>query len=238
MLLEVHDLSKSFGDHQVLKDVSFSVEKGQIVCVLGPSGCGKSTLLKAIGALVEASGGRVENHATETAFIFQEARLLPWLTARENVEIVVKERIDDGARRRYLVDRSLKRVKLDAFSDYYPKDLSGGMKQRVAIARALVIDPQLLLMDEPLSNLDFPLRLELIALLEEIFEESERSGLFVTHDDREATLMGDRVMIMDKDPGEIRTVIEIDAPRKTRTLASPEVSEAGGKITRCLRGFQ
>ena len=217
MLLNIEGLTKRYDAEKVLDGINFTLDCGEIGCVLGPSGCGKTTLLKIIAGLEGPDAGLVENESRETAFIFQEARLLSWLSVRENVELVLNDNNDEGVTRRKVRD-VLEGVKLADHADLYPDQLSGGMKQRVAIARALIVEPQLLLMDEPFSDLDFPLRLELIELLSRNFENDERGGLFVTHDIREALLICDRVVVMGDDTGKIKDEFEIGVPRAARDL--------------------
>jgi len=225
LLLDIENLNKSFEKKKVLKDISFSLYKGEVNCFLGPSGCGKSTLLRILAGLEKADTGKINMDVKQSSFIFQDHRLLPWLTTSENVELVLKNKIKNKAKREKIVQETLADVNLEEYSNYYPEKLSGGMKQRVAIARALALKPQLILMDEPFSKLDFPLRVNLINLLNHIFENEDMSGIFVTHDTREAVLMGDKVMVMSENPGEIENVIDINIPKKKRSLGSPDTFE-------------
>ena len=225
MFLDIKDINKRFERKKVLKNISFSLNKGEVNCFLGPSGCGKSTLLRILAGLENADQGKINMDIKQSSFIFQDHRLLPWLTTSENVELVLKNKIDNKNAREKIIQDTLADVNLEEYSDYYPDKLSGGMKQRVAIARALAVKPDLILMDEPFSKLDFPLRVNLINLLNHIFENEEMSGIFVTHDTREAVLMGDKVMVMSENPGEIKNVIEINIPKKKRSLGNPEIFE-------------
>ncbi|MGM0437654.1 MAG: ABC transporter ATP-binding protein [Bacillota bacterium] len=230
MLLNIENLTKSFDNKKILKDISFTLKEGEVNCFLGPSGCGKSTLLRILAGLEEADIGKIGIKAEQSSFIFQDHRLLPWLTTSENVELVLKNKIHNKDKRKKIVKETLADVNLEEYSDYYPDKLSGGMKQRVAIARALAVKPQLILMDEPFSKLDFPLRVNLINLLNHIFKNEDMSGIFVTHDTREAVLMGDKVMVMSENPGEIENVINIDIPKKDRSLGNPETFEIHQKL--------
>ena len=225
MLYQAENLSKQFGSEQILKDISFKLEKGEIVSFLGPSGCGKSTLLRILAGLENYDGGKIINNASHTAFIFQEDRLLPWLNLRDNIELVLKDQLRDQKKIERKIADVLGAVNLAKYHNYLPKELSGGMKQRGAIARALSIEPELLLMDEPFANLDFPLRLDLIRLLSRIFAKKRMGGVFVTHDSREAVLLGDKIMIMQDNPGRIESSIEITIPKEERYLESEEISQ-------------
>lgn len=225
MLYQADNLNKQFGSEQILKDISFKLEKGEIITFLGPSGCGKSTLLRILAGLENYDSGKIINNASHTAFIFQEDRLLPWLNLRDNIELVLKDHLNDQKKIEEKTADVLGAVNLAKYNHYLPKELSGGMKQRGAIARALAIEPELLLMDEPFANLDFPLRLDLIKLLSRIFAKKRMGGIFVTHDSREAVLLGDKIMIMQDNPGRIESSIEITIPKEDRYLESEEISQ-------------
>ena len=230
MLLNIENLNKSWNQKEIIQNISFSVMKGQISCLLGPSGCGKSTLLRLLAGLDEIDQGKISNNAKETSLIFQEPRLFPWLDVYENIELVLKDRIQNSAEKKEIIDVVLHVVNLDNYKKYYPKELSGGMKQRVSITRALAVDPELLLMDEPFANLDFPLRLDLIHILQKIFAPNDKGGIFVTHDNREALLLCDHLMIMEADPGQIKFELDIDIPRESRALNSPELRSLNNQI--------
>lgn len=225
MLLKISDLRKKFEKNHVLEDINFSLKKGEVICILGPSGCGKSTLLRILADIETFDSGKIENNASHTAFIFQEDRLLPWLNVAQNLELVLKDQINDQMERENIIKEVLQNVGLVDYCDYMPAQLSGGMKQRVAIARALAIKPELLLMDEPFANLDFPLRLDLIRLISKIFSEGKMGGIFVTHDSREAVLMGDHIMIMTSNPATIESSIQITIPKEDRYLESEEITK-------------
>jgi len=225
LLYQAENLSKQFGSEQILKDISFELEKGEIISFLGPSGCGKSTLLRILAGLENYDSGKIINNASHTAFIFQEDRLLPWLNLEENISLVLKDQLKNQKKIEEKTADVLGAVSLAKYHYYLPKELSGGMKQRGAIARALAIEPELLLMDEPFANLDFPLRLDLIKLLSRIFAKKTMGGVFVTHDSREAVLLGDKIMIMQDNPGRIESSIEITIPKEERYLESDEISQ-------------
>ncbi len=217
MLVELKGISKSFGNLKVTENISLSIDKGETACLVGPSGCGKSTLLRIIGGLEKPDEGSIKGNFKRSAFIFQEPRLISWLTTEKNIEIVLKGEISSKAERRSVISEVLRLVNLQGFEDYYPDQLSGGMKQRVAIARALSIKPDLLLMDEPFANIDFPLRLIFIRLLDKILS-GNLGGLYITHDTREAVLICDRIYVLTSRPSKVKKIYEIKVPRLKRDL--------------------
>nr|WP_238709482.1 ABC transporter ATP-binding protein [Natronorubrum halophilum] len=218
--ITVRSLSKAYESTQALEDVSFSVAEGEFCCVVGPSGCGKTTLLRAIAGLDDPDSGSVlvggepvTDPGLDRGMVFQEYALFPWRTVRGNIRFGLDrpacECADCEARVRELIDL----VGLDGFEDAYPKELSGGMKQRVGIARALAVDPEILLMDEPFGSVDARTRDRLHAELLDIWTQTGQTVVFVTHDIDEAVTLSDRVVIMDSDPGTVRTTVSIDLER-------------------------
>jgi NitT/TauT family transport system ATP-binding protein len=223
MSLHVRGLSKTYasGDGEVsaLQDATFSVQDREFVCLVGPSGCGKSTLLKIIAGLLEPDLGSVDfdsspkNGRPRNALVFQEHGLFPWMSVLRNVAFGLRMR---GSGRREAEDKArhfIERVGLAAFVHRYPHELSVGMRQRVNLARALLVDPQTLLMDEPFGSLDAQTRLVLQQELLQIWDETHKTVIYVTHDIEEAVLMGDRVLVMSGRPGRIRDDIRIPLPR-------------------------
>lgn len=218
--LVVDDLSHDFGPVEVLSRVSLRVEAGEIVALIGPSGCGKTTLLNLCAGLLTAHAGRVANPFAAQACMFQRPRLLPWKTALANIGIGLAaagarpDARDRQARvlahRLGLTDRDLER---------FPHQLSGGMQSRVALARALVIDPELLLLDEPFSALDIGLKEDLYLLLLQHLAERAPATLVVTHDLSEALRLSDRILAMAPEPGRIVGRFSIDMPRAGRDAA-------------------
>jgi NitT/TauT family transport system ATP-binding protein len=203
-----------------VRDVSFSVSRHEFVALVGPSGCGKTTLLHAVGGLVPISEGeircggrRVNGPGPERVIVFQEFSLFRWRTVRANVEFALECNGVPKSERSRIVDRLLKQVGLDHRADAYPYQLSGGMKQRVAIARALAYDAEVLLMDEPFGALDAQTRLDMQALLLDIWQALQKTVLFVTHDIDEAIYLADRVLIMSPGPGTIKVEHKVSAPR-------------------------
>ena len=209
--LEIHHLSKTYYSpegrpHRALDDVSLEVDPGEFAAVLGPSGCGKSTLLRLIGGLDRDYAGRIQMSASRLGMIFQEPRLLPWMTAVDNVRFALAAHGGEARRR---AAAWLARVGLAASNSAYPYQLSIGMQQRVALARAFAVAPQLLLMDEPFSALD---EVTAQGVAEEVrtFWRAERpTVLMVTHRVEEAVALAGRVWILTRGPGRVWTSVEI-----------------------------
>ena len=206
-----------------LDGLDLTVERGSFVCLLGASGCGKSTLLNIVAGLDAPTRGTVEINGGRPTLIFQEAALMPWLTAQENVELALRFRGVRGAERRERARELLERVHLTGFDDKRPHELSGGMRQRVAIARALAQDARIVLLDEPFGALDAITRDLLHAELERIWREAGLTILFVTHNVREAVRLGERVVLISSRPG--RAVADFPVEIKgQRRIESPEVA--------------
>ncbi|CAM4298625.1 ABC transporter ATP-binding protein [Lacicoccus alkaliphilus] len=205
---------------QVLKDINFNIEEGEFVSLLGPSGCGKSTVLKLIAGLdattsgeVRVNGGKVTKPGTDRIVVFQEGGLFPWMTVKENVAYGLNLKKMSKAEVEQKTVDGLQMVHLGNFADAYPYELSGGMKQRVAIARALVMDPEVLLMDEPFAALDEQTRLVLHKELQNIWRKTGNTILFITHNIREALTLSDRVLLMSTRPGQIKASFTVQAAR-------------------------
>jgi NitT/TauT family transport system ATP-binding protein len=208
------------GPIQALDGVAFDVADGEFVCLVGPSGCGKTTLFRIIAGLdattdgeVYLGGDRVEGPTPDMGVVFQEYHLFPWRTVRGNVAFGLEKQDIPEAKRRKRVDELVELVGLEGFEDSYPKALSGGMKQRVAIARALAADPTLLLLDEPFGAVDAQTRAMLQRELLEIWEQTGKTILFVTHDVEEAITLADRIVVMAKEPGRVQEIVEVELSR-------------------------
>ncbi len=212
------------GTVQALADVSFDVAEGELVCVLGPSGCGKSTLLWAMSGLHPLTSGRilldgapiVRPHPS-IAMIFQDANLLPWRTLLRNIELPFEIKRVNAATRRDRVTALLRRVGLQGFENKYPRELSGGMQQRASIVRSLSVNPSVLLMDEPFGALDAFTRDEMNLLIQEIWMDTGKTVVFVTHNIAEAIFLADRIVVLSARPGRLSRIFPIDLPRP-RTL--------------------
>ncbi|WP_276356469.1 ABC transporter ATP-binding protein [Cohnella caldifontis] len=224
-MIRVEGVGKSFAQrdgvvYTALEDISFEVGRGEFVSILGPSGCGKSTLLNLVAGLERTDRGRVVAGGKEISapgpdriVVFQDHALFPWLTVLENVAFGLKQKGMKKKERRERAMEQIRTVHLSKFADRYPHELSGGMKQRVAIARALVMDPEILLMDEPFAALDEQTRLLLHKELEQIWMHTRKTILFITHNIREAVMLSDRVLVMSTRPGRIKKEYRVQAAR-------------------------
>jgi NitT/TauT family transport system ATP-binding protein len=231
-LITIRDGEKTYhserGDIAALRDIDLDVKAGEFVSILGPSGCGKSTLLKCIAGLqpmtrgtISIGGKAVTEPPADTGFVFQRDVLLDWRTVVDNVLLPAEFQNQPKAKWQARARELLATLGLEGFDTRYPWELSGGMRQRVAICRSLLLDPGLLLMDEPFGALDAITRDELNMELERIWDRSKKTVLFVTHSIAEAVFLSDRVVVMDKNPGRIAEIVTIDLPRP-RTLAIRE----------------
>ena len=220
-LLTIRDLSVSFttrtGVTNALEDVSLDIRRGGFVSVVGPSGCGKSTLLQAISGLhTQHSGGLTwasDDWKNSLGYVFQKDALLPWKTAIDNVALGLKIRGVDEDERRVRAADYLDRMGLEGFHDYFPGELSGGMRQRVAVARTLIYEPSLVLMDEPFGALDAQNKALMQELFMGVWQGLQPSVIFVTHDLAEAIYMSEKVVLMSKGPGRIKKIIDVPLPR-------------------------
>ncbi|MEV0070121.1 MULTISPECIES: ABC transporter ATP-binding protein [unclassified Amycolatopsis] len=251
-MLEVSDLSHRYGTgdkaHVAVNELSFTVEAGQLACIVGPSGCGKSTLLRAIAGLLPPSSGTVSLHGDlvtgvpdDLAVVFQDysRSLFPWLTVGKNVEFPLRWTKLDKAERRKRAASALEAVGLAGVGAKFPWQLSGGMQQRVSIARALASRPALLIMDEPFASVDAQTRFELEDLLRRVQREQGTTVLLVTHDIDESVYLGDRVLVLSKSPASIVADLPVDLPAERdqiTTRESPEFVTLRGEVARLLHG--
>jgi len=224
--VRVRGVSHQFGEQgdarfvRALLDTSLDIRRGELMCLIGPSGCGKSTLLSIMGGLMEPSSGTVEvgNQPVrgpmpkEIAFVFQENALFPWSTVIENVDLGMMFQGVGKAEREKRARQCLAAVGLKDFADYYPGQLSGGMRQRAALARALSLETGILLMDEPFGALDEQTRMVLGEDLSVLLSRTDKTIVFVTHSLGEAVFLADRVAVFSARPGSIKEIIEIDEP--------------------------
>jgi NitT/TauT family transport system ATP-binding protein len=207
----------------VLQDVSIAVRPNEVVALLGPSGCGKSTILRILAGLITPTRGEVLYHGSVlhglnpgVAIVFQSFALYPWMTVMENVQAVLKAAGMGRAQAAERAERTIRLVGLKGFEEAYPRELSGGMKQRIGMARALSVEPELLLMDEPFSQVDALTAESLRAEVLDLWSAKERhlsSILLVSHDIKEVVYMADRIVILGANPGRVRTVVENRLPR-------------------------
>lgn len=221
----------------VLEDVSLDIADGEFVCVLGPSGCGKSTLLRLVANLETQTRGTITTRARPSV-VFQEHGLFPWLTVTENIAYSLKLRGVKRAERAARVEHLLHLVGLVDFADYYPGQISGGMRQRTSVARALADDGDVLLMDEPFGALDEQTRIALQQELLTIWGQTSKAVLFITHSVDEALVLADRVLVMSTRPGQIIEEIKVpfERPRDLMTLRRDRrYSEITAKLWSLLR---
>jgi NitT/TauT family transport system ATP-binding protein len=220
--VEIRNAGKVFssrsGSVEALSDITLDVFDGEFLCLLGPSGCGKTTLLRVLAQLERPSSGAVrirhdDPGRTLSAVVFQDYSVFPWKTIRHNVMFPLLQGGMRRTRAREVADHWLAQLDLSGFESAYPETVSGGMKQRVAIARALAVEPELLLMDEPLAALDAQLRLLLQEKLLALWQANQNTVVFVTHSIDEALLLGDRIAVMSSRPGRISTVVDVPFAR-------------------------
>ncbi|MEM0915401.1 MAG: ABC transporter ATP-binding protein [Planctomycetota bacterium] len=252
----LHKLRKAFGSTVAVDDVDLMIGAGDLFFLLGPSGCGKTTLLRMLAGFIEPTSGTIKFgdddvtklpvNRRETGMVFQGYALWPHMTVRQNVAFGLtvgsRKKTVSAAQRQERVDRALKLVQITDYADRKPNQLSGGQQQRVALARALVVEPRLLLLDEPLSNLDAKLRLEMREQIRHVCKTAGLTGVYVTHDQKEALSMADRVAVMSQgrvmQVGPPRELYERPANRfvadflgETNFLSAEVKSRADGRVT-------
>ncbi|MHB1404228.1 MAG: ABC transporter ATP-binding protein [Desulfitobacteriaceae bacterium] len=224
-----------------LENITLTVNQGEFVCLLGPSGCGKSTLLNIAAGLEQPTEGKVYFKGEEImgagpdrAVMFQEAALFPWLNVSDNVQFALKMAGVSKKEREEKARQVLKMVHLTEFEDSFTHELSGGMRQRVALARALTMNADLLLMDEPFAALDSQTKSILQMELQQIWWETKKTIIFVTHDIKEAVLLADRVIVMAANPGRIKKEVKIQLTRP-RCLENLDLSYVETQIMKELK---
>lgn len=215
--LRVIGLSHAYALTEILSNIDVEVESGQVTALVGPSGCGKTTLMHLVAGLITLREGRIETSFSNPACVFQQPRLLPWKTTLDNIALGLKaagiSRLERQQRAIALANRV--GLLIDDL-DKFPHQLSGGMQSRVALARALVLEPDLLLLDEPFSALDIGLKAELYRLLAEHMEHREMGALMITHDLMEAVRLSDTILVMAPEPGRIVQRVRINHPAQQR----------------------
>lgn len=243
-IVDLNNISVSFGHEAVYQDLSFSVVDGEFLCILGPSGCGKSTLLRVIGDLLGIDTGAVivGGHPAaeswrEIAYVFQSPRLLPWRNAVDNVILGQQLRFGRQIGKAEMREKAcalLNLVGLGRDMHKLPGMLSGGERQRVAIARALAVDPRIILMDEPFSALDLTTRRRMRAEIIEIWRETAKTIIFVTHEVDEAIELADRIVVLSAKPTTVRAVLPITEARPRDVRRSPELRAVHQKLAEYL----
>jgi NitT/TauT family transport system ATP-binding protein len=250
-ILTLRNVSKVFGDADngfdqvvAVNNVSLEVQAGEFFSIIGPSGCGKSTLLRIIGGLIPASSGELFVGAEKVTgphpwvgMVFQEESTFPWRTTLGNVEFGLEMHGAAQDQRRRKAKEMIRLVGLSGFENRYPSELSGGMKQRVAIARALVLEPKILLMDEPFGALDEQTRIILGEELLRIRDQLKQTIVLVTHNINESVQLSDRVMIMTARPGRVKEVVptELPHPRDSSIIASDRFGKLVAQVWGALR---
>ena len=243
-LIRIDQVSKRFqsrrGPSYALTGVTLEVDEGEFLCLLGPSGCGKSTLLNLIAGLeapdegtLTVGGKAIAGPGADRAVMFQDSALFPWLSVGKNVEFGLELAGVPKREWKERVERYLRMVHLWRFRDAYVHELSGGMRQRVALARALAPEPRILLMDEPFAALDAQTRDVLHTELTDVWRQSKKTVVFVTHNVREAVKLGDRVIVMGTRPGRVKLEMKIDLARP-RDIEG-EIAYYSGRIMKELR---
>ena len=242
-LLRIENVSKAFGEVQALQDVSVEVSSGEMAMLVGPSGCGKSTLLAMVAGLESPDAGQilldgrsVREPGPERSLVFQDGALFPWLSVRGNVEFGLRQAGAPRSERAARAGDALAQVGLAGYEGRAVHELSGGQRQRVAIARALVVRPRVVLMDESFSALDAPTREEMYDVLQSLQGETGATILFVTHNVREAVVLGDRVVLMAPNPGRVQREFRIDLDRP-RHIDDVTVARYGQRISNAMRGI-
>ncbi|MGI6678386.1 MAG: ABC transporter ATP-binding protein [Dehalobacterium sp.] len=227
----------------VLEDISLQIGQGEIIALLGPSGCGKSTVLNISAGFESPDAGEVlffnqpvTAPSPQRSVVFQSAVLFPWLTVRQNIAYGLKRKKMSRSRIEEESKKFINLVGLEGFDNYYPHQLSGGMQQRVALARVLILEPQMLLMDEPFAALDYQTRISMQQLLLSISMQLNPSILFVTHDVDEALILADRIYIMSRLPGRIirEIIVPFQKPRSISTLTQQKFMDIKQEIFQLL----
>lgn len=205
-MIDINICSKKYNTKTVLKDINITVKQNEFISIIGPSGCGKSTFLNILSKLDDEYDGNIDIPFDEISFVFQDDRLIPWLTIKENLLLVSQSKDLEE------IKKLLKLIGLDEFLDEYPKVLSGGMKRRVAFVRAFINQPKLILLDEPFTSLDFPTSQELKKDFLELCKKFNPIVILVTHDISEAILFSNRIFFFSKNPATV--ILEFNNPNE------------------------
>jgi len=242
--IRIRDLQKTFGKLVAVDRVSLDIDPGEFFMIVGPSGCGKTTLLRILAGLETASSGTIEiatpadSAQPENSMVFQGESIFPWMTVWNNAAYGLRMRNAPEAVIKERVGHYLDRTGLTRFANYYPHQLSGGMKQRVSIARAFANDPEILLMDEPFSALDAQNKLLLQEELLRIWDEQKKTVVFITHSVDEAVYLGDRIMVMTAQPGRVKSVVRVPLARPRNIIELQKAPEFGELVHRIWSGLR
>lgn len=233
-LLKLININKKFEDLDVVNNLNIDIPNGEIASILGPSGCGKTTILNIIASIVEKDSGEIKGiEEKKISYLFQEPRLIPWKTVYENIEFVINNKI---AKENVMstVNEYLKEVELIDFKNYYPENLSGGMKQRASLARAFAYPSDILLMDEPFKSLDLELRYNLMRKFLNMWKKHQRTVIFVTHDVQAAVLLSHKIYILSQKPTKVVEEIQNNISLKDRYFYNEEFIKLQNSIYRML----
>jgi NitT/TauT family transport system ATP-binding protein len=242
--IRIRDLLKTFGTLTAIDHVSVDIEPGEFFMIVGPSGCGKTTLLRILAGLETATSGAIEidtpanSERPENSMVFQGESIFPWMTVWNNAAYGLRMRKAPAAIIKERVGHYLDRTGLTRFANYYPHQLSGGMKQRFSIARAFANDPEILLMDEPFSALDAQNKLLLQEELLHIWDEHKKTVVFITHSVDEAVFLGDRIMVMTAQPGRVKTFVRVPLARPRNIIDLQKEPEFGELVHRIWSGLR
>ena len=216
---------------KVLENIDLEFYDGEMICILGPSGCGKSTLLRIIAGFdtfytgeLTIDGKKVAGPDPDHIFVFQHSSLLPWLTVRENVGLGIR-RMKDKVKMERKIQENIEMVELEGFENYYPHQLSGGMRRRAELARALAVDPEILFMDEPFSGLDYFTHLRIREEIVNMHEFLGKTTLLVTHDIDDALVLGDRIVVLNGRPAKVMLSRKLEFERPRDIVKEPELRE-------------
>jgi NitT/TauT family transport system ATP-binding protein len=230
--LTMTGVGKSFDVVRALDDVNVAVHKGEFIAIVGPSGCGKTTLLRIAAGLEEPTTGAVllDGRAAggpgpQRGMVFQKFALFPHMTVVKNIDFGLELKKVPRAQRKEIIMRYLRLLGLESFAQAYPRQLSGGMQQRVAIARSLVIEPEILLMDEPFASLDAQIRISMQEMLLELVRQTHITTLFVTHSVEEAVYLADKVFVLSQRPGTVSQVVDIGQTSEWKRMKFPQAEQ-------------
>jgi len=238
------DVSMGYGSMTVLDDIEFKIYENEILVITGPSGCGKTTLVNLLAGIIKPTAGqitlkgsRVDPKTHNISYVFQDPSCIPWRTLRNDItiglEIKGADRETVQRRRKEVIDL----VRLNGFEDYFPWQISGGMKQRVALARAYATNPDFLIMDEPFGQLDAQTRYQMQVEIERIWEKEKKTIVFITHNIEEAVYLATRIILLSKQPTKIQKEYRIDLPRP-RDITSREFLQLRAEITEQYEAFE